>query len=185
MTDDEKARAFEPLFKHYAPIVRGYLKNQLRLSDAEAEDVAQDAFVSVYEHMEDIEHMKAVLFTAARRKGLNLIRHRQVETGGAAVPDPAEAPEAVSPEPSQELVLMADELKTLRERRLRHLIARLPLKTQECLQLRAQGCKYREIVEKTGLSMDAVKARLRAAKAWLKVKMAEDVEIEDGDDHES
>jgi RNA polymerase sigma-70 factor (ECF subfamily) len=185
MTDEEKARAFEPLFNECAPVLRGYLRNLLRLTDAEAQDVAQEAFLSVYEHMEDIDNLKAVLFKAARNKGLNLLRHRFVETGGAAVPDPAEAPEAVSPEPSQELMLMADELKTLRERRLQQLIAQLPAKTQECLRLRAQGFKYREIVEKTGLSMDSVKARLRAAKAWLKVKMAEEVEIEDGDDHES
>jgi RNA polymerase sigma-70 factor (ECF subfamily) len=184
MTDEEKGRALEALFKQFDPVVRGYLRKTLGLSEAEAQDVAQDAFLSVYEHMETIDNLKAVLFTAARNRGLNLLRHRFVQTGGAAIPDSDDVVEAVSPEISQETALLAGEQATLRARRLRQAIAQLPPKTQECLQLRAQGLKYREIVVRTGLSMDSVKARLRAAKAWLKVKMAQEIELEDGDDHE-
>src|SRR5690554_6805393 len=66
--------AFEKLYTHYSPVITAHLIHLLKSMDL-AEEVAQDTFISVWEHRENIDSeksFKSYLYKIATNKTYNL-----------------------------------------------------------------------------------------------------------------
>jgi len=166
---------FESIYrKNYARVWRYFRINNI--SDDEAHDLAQDAFKRLYERMDQIRKDDAGPFLASIAKTilLNRVRARQTQKRNApvvAIDDPDLAfnePEA-PPEPDY-----AERVEEeARWERVRRAVAALPPGQQECLRLQMEGLQYNEITKVLGISMDAVKSRLRDAKRCLREQLGE------------
>jgi RNA polymerase sigma-70 factor (ECF subfamily) len=145
-SDREATTLFRELRK---PLLR-YLVC-LGLSSDEAQDVVQDAFLSLHRHLSDggsQENIRSWLFRVAH----NQARNRQnsydrrfsapLEDGGESVLDQA----------TPERVLLEKE----KFERLGNAIRTLDNSERECLLLRASGLRYREIGEVLGLATSTV-----------------------------
>jgi RNA polymerase sigma-70 factor, ECF subfamily len=123
----------------------------LGLSHDEAQDVVQDAFLSLHRHLSSggsAENTRGWLFRVAR----NQARNRQtsydrrfgapLETGIDAQLDEATPEQAL--------------LEKEKFRRLGDAIRSLPASERECLLLRASGLRYREIGEVLGIATSTV-----------------------------
>lgn len=123
----------------------------LGLTSDEAQDVVQDAFLSLQRHLAsggDQENIRAWVFRVAH----NLARNRQTSyhrrfgetlNGGKDFPAEDSTPE--------QLVLEKEKL-----RRLAAAIQLLTESERECLLLRAGGLRYREIGEVLGIATSTV-----------------------------
>jgi RNA polymerase sigma-70 factor (ECF subfamily) len=152
---------FEKLYrKHYARVWRYFHAN--RISDDEAHDLAQDTFKRVFERMDQIRNEEEWPFIAAvaRTILLNRVRARQTQKRSAkmiTIDDPdlpfeIAAPSEADPvEAKQQTALLTAAL------------SRLSHSQRECLRLRLAGSSYDEISKILGVTLDAVKSRLRDA----------------------
>ncbi|MBV9081474.1 MAG: RNA polymerase sigma factor [Acidobacteriaceae bacterium] len=126
----------------------------LGVEDDACQDVVQESFLKLHQHLlagGDRTNLRAWLFRVAH----NVARNRQTASPGrneqldklAGVADPV-APARESPERKF--------LDRERESVLRRAFERLSTAQQQCLVLRAQGLKYREIAEVLQLSVSTV-----------------------------
>jgi RNA polymerase sigma-70 factor, ECF subfamily len=123
------------------PLTR-YVRS-IGLRPPEAEEVVQETFCRLCEQNGTVQ--RGWLFRVAH----NLARDEQrVRMKQDAEPLLTLADQRAGPE----LIL----LETERARRLRKAMERLPRRQQECLHLRAEGLKYREISEVLGVSVSTV-----------------------------
>ena len=146
--------AFELLFRaEYARVVR--VAYRVVGDQAEAEDVAQEVFLSFYRaHPADAPYAAPWLHRAAAHTALNAVRSRtrraardaahESARDGAA--DPAEAA-----------------LERERAREVRSALARMPRGAAELLALRYSGLSYLEVAAATNTKLDQVGTRLRRA----------------------
>jgi RNA polymerase sigma-70 factor (ECF subfamily) len=137
----------------------------LGLTSDEAQDVVQDAFLSLQRHLAsggDQENIRAWVFRVAH----NLARNRQTSyhrrfgetlNGGKDFPAEDATPE--------QLVLEKEKL-----RRLAAAIQLLTESERECLLLRAGGLRYREIGEVLGIATSTVGDTLERAMRKLAEK---------------
>jgi len=145
---------FERLFRaEYARVVR--VAYRVVGDEAEAEDVAQDVFVSFYRaHPADAAYAAAWLHRAAAHTALNAVRSRSRRTAreerDAAGRDAAGDPEGTA-------------LERERAREVRATLARMPRGAAELLALRYSGLSYAEVAAATGTKIDQVGTRLRRA----------------------
>ena len=123
----------------------------LGLTHDEAQDVIQDAFLSLHRHMSSggsAEDTRAWLFRVAH----NQARNRQLSyerRNGAPLDSLVDAPlDAASPE---QAILEKEKF-----RRLGSAIRTLAPSERECLLLRASGLRYREIGEVLGVATSTV-----------------------------
>lgn len=132
----------------------GYLTKLLG-SLAEAEDVAQEAFLRLYAQLrrgEAVPNARAWLFRVAHNLAIDRQRRAQraealTEDGwrrlGEQLADPAPLPE--------QTVLEQERLA-----RMEAALARLSPQERHCLYLRLEGLRYREIAEVLGLALPTV-----------------------------
>ena len=142
----EATKLFEELRK---PLLR-YLVC-LGLSPDEAQDVSQDAFLSLHRHVSSggsQENIRSWLFRVAHNQARNqqTSYHRRFATSFDA--SHKEMPDHVTPERT----LLAKE----KSRQLRTAIRSLTELERECLMLRAEGLRYREIGEVLGIATSTV-----------------------------
>jgi RNA polymerase sigma-70 factor (ECF subfamily) len=138
------------------------------IGSLDTEDVVQDVFLSLFRHLQQGKsqrNLKGWLFTVAHNLALKqrtrARRHRDhFESSARAEPiDPAISPE-------RELVLAE------RQARLLRVLRALPELDRRCLYLRAEGSRYREIAELTGLSLGAVSKSL--TRSFLRMENADE-----------
>ena len=128
------------------------------LGDAHAaSDVAQDAFIRLYEHQNNhhrIADVKSWLFIVARNLCLNHLRNRGRQVPLDALEDQlAQTNPAVDP----------------RQRALRRALAGLESPYREALILKVyQGFSYREIAEILGRTIPSVRSLLFKARSMLR-----------------
>ncbi len=134
---------------------------------AEAEEIVQDAFLQFFNALgssQTIHNPKGWLFRVAHNLALNRRRHDKffdpLEAGTFEelchlLPDTA---------PNPEQMLLRQEKFT----RLYTAMKRLSLQEKQCLHLRAEGFRYREIGEILGVSSDTVNEYLRRAMRKLR-----------------
>jgi len=171
MSDDR----FEGIYrKHYARVWRYFRANGI--SDDEAHDLAQDAFKRLLERMDRIRNDEPWPFLAsiARTILLNRIRARQTQKRSAKMIE-MDDPELIFAEPAAPAMpdyvdRQADEA---RWERVRAAVAALPAGQRDCLRLWMEGLQYNEITKVLGISMDAVKSRLRDAKRYLREQLGD------------
>jgi RNA polymerase sigma-70 factor (ECF subfamily) len=172
---------FEALYRaHYARVWR-YLRS-LRLSDDEAHDLSQDVFRRLYEHVESKPEGDEwpYLATVARNVAFNWFRSQKTQKRTAetesldALPDGLDLldrPFSGEETATRETNLIEEEEQRLRRRQLVAAVRKLSAGQQHCLRLRMQGFSYEEIALNLGVTLDAVKSRLRDAKKSLRASL--------------
>jgi len=175
----ESHELFKTLYQKYFRKVVRFFVRAFNVSEEDAQDLAQDAFIRFYraisEYRGDAEW--AYLERIARNVGLNRVRTMSTRRRGAFTVD------LDDPEVRQELAAPAGpdfaERQQLadRLRRLHEAIAQLPVGQQQCIQLRLDGFKYDEIARCLRISLDAVRSRLRDALRTLRAKLGDETTL--------
>lgn len=151
---------FEHAFDLYFTNLRNFL--YYKTSQAElAEDVAQDAFVKLWETRDKIDKssLKAYIFTIGNNLAINHLKRNQLKFKFLNLQTPKQ--DIKTPE----YLLEMQEF----DQKLQDTIARIPEGAREVfLMNRIDGLKYREIAEMLGLSMKAVEKRMSRALAILR-----------------
>ncbi|HEX8153632.1 MAG TPA: RNA polymerase sigma factor [Thermoanaerobaculia bacterium] len=171
----ERDEDFRVLYKDHFNRVVGYL-TRLGVPRDEAPEIAQDAFMRVYESMGRIRESPAVyLYTAARNLARNKYRDdHALKRDGVSVS--LDGVEPASETPSAETVLVHREKRA----RFRAAIAELPVGMRQALLLRLEEHSYKEIGTILGINMEAVKSRIHDARVRLQQRLGE--EPPSGDD---
>jgi RNA polymerase sigma-70 factor, ECF subfamily len=137
------------------------------LSKEEAEDVTQDAFLALFEHLSlgrDATNLAGWLFRVAHN--LALKRQRTVQRRPAHCSwDEPQAQTLADALLTPEALLVQRE----RQRRIGNVVAALPDRDRRCLLLRAEGLTYRDIARTVGVSLGAVAKSLTRAMTRLLV----------------
>jgi RNA polymerase sigma-70 factor (ECF subfamily) len=141
------------LFDTTAPAVRRYVRSCGVPPDV-ADDIVQDTFIALFQHLRKgggRENLRAWVIQVGYRLAL---KHRRGEgrrgrwqSGWA--PDVVEIPDSTT---GPEEALSANE----DQRRLRAVLRALPDRDRQCIYLRADGLRYREIASALGISLGAV-----------------------------
>jgi RNA polymerase sigma-70 factor (ECF subfamily) len=144
-TGEEVERLFGEMRGPLLRYVRG-----MGLAEAEGEDVTQDAFIALFRHLREgkpRDNLRAWLFRVARNFALKRLERGQGEAELADSVDGTANPEEQA-------------ARRQRERMVRGVIEVLPAVDRRCLELRAEGLRYREIAESLGISLGSVAASL-------------------------
>ena len=160
--------AFQTLFDHFAPRVKGYLM-RLGAGNAVAEDLAQEALLTVWRKATLFDPAKASastwIFTIARNLRIDAIRkERRPEL------DPNDP--ALLPQTGRAADETMDWAKA--EDRLRVALAGLPREQAEIIELSFLAEKpHSRIADELGLPLGTVKSRIRLAMARLRVALGD------------
>lgn len=156
--------AFVRLFGHFAPRVKSFLMKG-GLSDALADELAQETMLSVWDRAASYDPAKAAastwIFTIARNKKIDYLRRSvRPETDGtdpALVADP-------SPNMPDDVVARAEEARALSEA-----MATLPAEQAEMIrQSFFEEMSHGDIAAKNKLPLGTVKSRIRLALEHLR-----------------
>ena len=131
---------------------------------ADAEELTQEAFLRLYVEIRDHHeppNVQAWVFRVAHNLAIDHFR-RQSDAGlavslgdmAAEIADAADSPE-------QEIV------ERERRQRVRHALAWLSPQQRQCLELRAEGLRYREISEVLGIHISSVRTFIVRAVARI------------------
>jgi len=170
---DERFRSLYQ--KYYRRMVRYYMR-AFRLSEEDAEELTQDAFLRFYEAMAEYrgEAEWAFFEVIAQRVALNRIRSRGAAKRKAEVvelDDPENRYEpAARPEPDY---AEQQEVELRRQALRRAIDEELSQAQRQCVQLWLEGYKYDEIARILRITVDAVKSRLRDAKRLLRARLGD------------
>lgn len=151
---------YEEAFDLYYTAIRNFL--YFKTSQAElAEDVAQDAFVKLWETRDKIDKssIKAYLYTIANNLAINQLKRDQLKYKFLNLQ--VERKEKKTPQYLMEMQEF--------DQKLQDTLAKIPEGAREVfLMNRVEGLKYREIAERLGLSMKAIEKRMSRALAILR-----------------
>ena len=137
------------------------------LSRQEAEDVTQEVFLSLFRHLllgRSRSNLPGWLFQVAHNVALKQRRRRRHWWSSLA--DGSTADDRIDPAANPEDRL-AD---TDQQRRWQRVLRALPERDRQCVLLRAEGLKYRDIAAALGISLGAVaKSMARAVERFRNV----------------
>jgi RNA polymerase sigma-70 factor (ECF subfamily) len=145
-----------------APLFR-YIRS-FGLSRVDAEEVLQEAFLALYQHLQrdrPRSNLRGWIFRVAHNMALkrNYVNAREQCCSPF---DEAEAgPHDRSPNPEERFNGIQ------RHERLRRVLHCLPAQDQRCLFLRLEGLRYREIAKITGMSLGSVSMTITRSLARL------------------
>jgi RNA polymerase sigma-70 factor (ECF subfamily) len=143
------------------PLLR-YLSN-FRLPVHEAEEIVQDAFLALFRHLRkgrSDANLRAWIF----RVGHNLaLKRTGCEFRKATVPDTGKERVIIDPSPNPEVLAVESQNR----RRLQLALDALPERDGQCLWLRAEGFRFREIADVLGISVGAVSLSVTRSVARL------------------
>lgn len=160
--------SFELVYEHFAPRVKAYLL-RLGASDAQAEDLAQEAMLKVWRKCALYDPKKAAastwIFAIARNLRIDALRK---EVRPELDPnDPALSP---APEPAAEDVID----RAQRDERVREAFRNLPGPQEEVVKMYFfEDEPHSAIAEKLGLPLGTVKSRLRLAFAKVREELGD------------
>jgi RNA polymerase sigma-70 factor, ECF subfamily len=167
--------AFETLVERHRDRVFGLALRMTR-SEADAAEIAQDTFLSAYQHLADFRGEAAFsswVHRIAANNALMRLRHRRVaEAAGEDLSQPefnergsfAEYPQSDWSRRADEKALDAELARAIQEA-----TDRLPDGYREVFLLKdVEGLSYEQIAEITGDSVAAIKSRLHRARLALR-----------------
>lgn len=163
---------FEAIYrKHYARVWRYY--RACRVSDDESHDLAQDTFKRLYERIDSIRNTDERPFLEAIARSIlyNHIRAGKAAKRSGHIVD-IDDPELLFDVPAPPVPDLAEkEEAARRSKALAAAVRELSPGQQDCLRLRIVGFSYEEIAKALGITLDAVKSRLRDAKKLLRERL--------------
>jgi RNA polymerase sigma factor (sigma-70 family) len=162
-----KPTDFASLYRGTVAPLRRYLARLLG-NNAEAQDVAHDAYLRVYPKVQDQSALKpeAVLFTTARRLAINRLKRRQI---APFVPAAAELDSAAAATPGVAQQVMARQ----EWQDLEQAIAQLPEGCRTVLLLRKiELLSHQEIAERLGIAVSTVEKQHARALRLLRTALA-------------
>lgn len=136
------------LFDQFRVPLMRYLSS-FGLAAQDGEEVVQEVFLALFLHLRQGKprtNLQAWIFRVAHNLGLKRCSanwRAPVAEGDAGRPDPTLNPEQLASQNQRSAKLMA-------------VVRALPEQDRRCLFLRAEGLRYREIVEVLGISLGAV-----------------------------
>jgi RNA polymerase sigma-70 factor (ECF subfamily) len=162
--------AMEVLYDQYSRQAFG-LAYKILGDGASAEDVVQEAFLSVWRQAEKLDtargKLKSLVLTVVHRKAIDLIRSRKGLAARQSPVDPVDLP-LTGPDFTERVDSALD------GRKVRQALDVLPDDQREAVDLAYyQGLTHSEISEKLGVPLGTVKSRLRLA--MDKMRLALDV----------
>src|SRR5437763_1746044 len=170
-----KYERFKSLYqKYYWRVVRFYVQ-AFRLSEEDAEELAQEAFLRFYEAMDEYRGDAEWAFfeTVARNVAYNRIRSQKTaKRSGKTVEIDAPNFNQEPPAPA-EPDFAERQHEAFRKQRLHDAITDLSPGQRECIQLWLEELKYDEIAKFLRISIDAVKSRLRDARKSLRDRLGD------------
>jgi RNA polymerase sigma-70 factor, ECF subfamily len=141
------------------PLLR-YLSS-FGLNTQDGEEVVQETFLALFLHLREGKprtNLQAWIFRVAHNQGLKRALSAKRESGTEieefSLTDPAMNPEQQA-------------AQSQKSARLLSVVKALPEQDRRCLYLRAEGLRYREIVEVLGMSLGAVAQSLERSLARL------------------
>lgn len=168
-------KRFEEIYRRYYARVWRYLR-ACGVSDDEAHDLAQDTFKRLFERMKTIrgEDEWPFLQSIARSIFLNWLRGRRTQKRDVAKRVELDGP-GLTTEPSAVALpdYAEEEQRALRVEKLREAITELSPGQRECISLWLNDISYVNIAKTLGISVDAVKSRIRDAKRLLSARLGE------------
>jgi len=147
---------FSTFFKSHAKSLRNYLYYKFG-NEEQAQDVAQEAFIKLWENCASVppEKAKSFLYTVANNTTLNQIAHQKV-----VLEYNRKSPGNNTDSQSPEFLMEEEQFKT----KLQKAIDKLTEAQRTAFLLhRIDGKKYHEIAEILGISVKAVEKRLHGA----------------------
>lgn len=161
---DGDVAAFAVLVRRYTPMMRAYTRRIMNAS-ADVDDVVQEAFVTAWQRLPDLEDaakVKSWLMRITGHKALDRLRASRVHADVDDIDVPA--PDRVSPARIVEGRAGVEELgQALRE---------LPGPQREAWVLREfAGCSYDEIAEELDVSPSTARGLLARARKYIIVRM--------------
>jgi RNA polymerase sigma-70 factor (ECF subfamily) len=149
------------LFDEIGPGVHRYLRSR-GLTDDAADDVVQETFLALFRHLQlgrPRDNLRGWVFEVGRRLAskhrARASRRRRVELAWL----PTLADVAVDPGGTPESQVIAGQ----RCLRLQRVVRALPERDRQCLLLRAEGLRYRDIAQALGVSLGGVAKALARA----------------------
>jgi RNA polymerase sigma-70 factor, ECF subfamily len=124
------------------------------ISVHDGEDVIQEVFLSLFRHLRlgrSRANLRGWIFRVAHNLALKQ-RHRAQRRQAKSAPDEDTLERQVDPTANPEQQFATNQ----RQEQLLHVVAALSERDQNCLRLRAEGLRYREIAEVLGMSLGAV-----------------------------
>jgi len=160
------------LYDELRPSLFGYLIC-LGLAPPQAEDKIQDTFLQLFRFLQSggaVKNPRSWLFRVAHNLSFNL-QKRERRLMSASDPLPAAELAAAEAGPNPEEIYVKKERLLL----LDAAITELPQRQRECLYLRAEGLRYREIAEVVGTTTSAVSEALKRAVVRLRGEIHEGI----------
>lgn len=163
IAETKNREAFAALFAHFAPRLKGYLM-RLGASDGQAEEVAQEAMLTVWRKAALFDRKKAAastwIFTIARNRRIDILRRQKFPEIDAD--DPTLVPDMPA-QPDEEVIGLREGAT------VRAALEKLPPEQRELVRLAFyNGWSHSKIAEDTNLPLGTVKSRLRLAFARLR-----------------
>lgn len=156
---------FQVLYESHITNVRNFVYYKIGDLD-KAEDIAQDAFIKMWQNCKTVVFDTALGFvmTVAKRLFLNMVRHQKVKMNFE------KRPQTDRNNQSPEFIAQENEFKA----HLENAISSLPEKQREVfLMNRIDKMPYREIAESLEISVKAVEKRMNNCLKNLKNKVKE------------
>lgn len=160
--------AFASLFGHFAPRLKSYLM-RLGAGSGQAEDIAQEAMLTLWRKADQFDPAKAAAatwaFTIARNLRVDALRRErrpEIDTSDPALvaDDAPQADDAIA--------------RTQEDARLRDALTELPREQIEVVELSFFADKPHSVIaSELGLPLGTVKSRLRLAMARLRTALGE------------
>jgi RNA polymerase sigma-70 factor (ECF subfamily) len=155
------------LYDRLRPSLRAYLC-YLGITQDEAEDVIQDTFLRLVRHRFDLnatENLRAWVFRVAHNLSMDIHRSQVRCPSGNDEEARTVIRERVDPRPSPEQQVLLDE----RMKHFEDAFAQLTPKQRQCVLLRAEGFRYREIALALGISVQRVGELMQRSISLLEV----------------
>jgi|SRR5580704_17132669 RNA polymerase sigma-70 factor (ECF subfamily) len=146
------------LFDQWRGALLRYLST-FGLSQHDAEEVVQEVFLALFSHLQKGKARTNIcgwIFRVAHNLAL---KRREAVTKGVGIAADVDSLPHPALNPEEELA------SNQRQRRLASILRALPEQDRGCLNLRAEGLRYREIADILGISLGSVAASLERSLA--------------------
>lgn len=170
---DFEAR-FERLYRKYFGRVYRFF-HQSGIADDEAQDLAQQTFMRIYERFASYRGESEWNFikTTARNVMLNWVRAGKTQKRAADLVQIDDPELAIDPPAPDEPDYAEREHAELQRKTVARAVADLTHVQREALRLWILGFKYKQIADVLRTTEESVKSRLRDAKKFLRTRLGE------------